>query len=83
MFLSSSKPVIVEGTEMKKILGGKLNKERHGEEPGANFGCLPCLRETRSGSYWIRVLEETARAKEGSDFCFFYLGSSGCSSWYR
>lgn len=67
----------------KKNLGGKLNKERHSEELGTNFGRLPCLWEASSGSYWIRVLVETTRAKEGSGFCFFYLGSSGCSSWYR
>lgn len=74
----------MEGTEIKKKnLGGKLNKERHSEELGTNFGRLPCLWEASSGSYWIRVLVETARAKEGSGFCFFSLGSSGCSSWYR
>ena len=59
---SSPKLVIVEGIEIikkKKILGGKLNKERYSEESGTNFRRLPCLWEASSGSYWIRVLIET------------------------
>lgn len=56
------------------------------EEPEANFGRLPsfpvCGRQAVAAA-GLEFLVETAGAKEGSGICFFYLGSSSCSSVYR